>query len=712
MRSTPFRARSSGARRPAAPALALVLLALGAPSLQGQAGQLTPLGALQAISGSDDSYVEVQLTDVFPTGIRFGANVYTSMYIGTNGYVTFGHGNSSFSPLGIAGYTGGPMVAAQYDDIHPGISGDIHYNQNAASGYVVASWVDVAPYNTPTASGNGVNSFQIALRTLPDGDPQDFRIEIRYQALNWAGAAINGGAFPTAGWTAGDQATFQELPRSGQSTFRTSASESNIGQAGVYRWDVEGGVVQGPPLVSATAAVTGITASAAVSGGTVSGDGGSEVTARGIVWNTVGSPTLADASATSGSGTGSFTADLTGLSHATTYHVRAFATNANGTTYGPQRSFATPNQVPQAITFPALQDRVYGGGPFLAGASASSELTVSYTSSNPAVATVSGDTVRITGAGTTVITASQAGNGSWLPADPVQQTLTVTPKPITGSFTVAADRSYDGTTDMHVTGRFLHGVEAMDEGEVELQGGEARLASPDVGKARVVTLTGASLTGARAAHYVLTSVATTTTDVIPGPLADFLVEAATGGPIGTQVADSTFRVRITARDAFGNVVEEFEGTVELTSTGGISAGAVTAAFDGGILESHEVAIPEAGTQLLSATGTHAGRTRSGTSLPFLVELPAAHVAISVVASSREAAPGSDLQLTVTVVNLGSHPALDVQVPDPLEGHERLERLGAEADQGTVDPAGGSWSVGRLEPGQQATLRIQARVVNP
>jgi len=85
----------------------------------------------------------------------------------------------------------------------------------------------------------------------------------------------------------------------------------------------------------------------------------------------------------------------------------------------------------QTITFPTLAARVYGDAPFTPGATASSGLAVSYTSSNPAVATVSGATVTIVGAGSTVITATQGGNGAYNPAPPVNRTLTVTAAPLT-----------------------------------------------------------------------------------------------------------------------------------------------------------------------------------------------------------------------------------------------------------------------------------------
>jgi hypothetical protein len=94
------------------------------------------------------------------------------------------------------------------------------------------------------------------------------------------------------------------------------------------------------PTISATATVTSITGTTATSGGTISSDGGSSVTIRGLVWGT--SSGASTYSVTTGTGAGTFTSSLTGLSVATTYFVRAFATNSVGTVYGPEVSFATP----------------------------------------------------------------------------------------------------------------------------------------------------------------------------------------------------------------------------------------------------------------------------------------------------------------------------------------------------------------------------------
>ncbi len=80
----------------------------------------------------------------------------------------------------------------------------------------------------------------------------------------------------------------------------------------------------------------------------------------------------------------------------------------------------------QTITFNTLPTKNYGNADFAAGAtSTNSSLPITYSSSNTSVATVSGGIIHITGAGTTTITASQAGDFGHFPAADVSRTLTV-----------------------------------------------------------------------------------------------------------------------------------------------------------------------------------------------------------------------------------------------------------------------------------------------
>ena len=108
-------------------------------------------------------------------------------------------------------------------------------------------------------------------------------------------------------------------------------------------------VVPNLPTVTTTA-VTDVTASTATTGGDVTADGGASVTARGVCWSTSPNPTIADNHTSDGSGTGSFTSNITGLSATTTYYARAYATNAGGTSYGSQVSFTTTDVLPQVTT--------------------------------------------------------------------------------------------------------------------------------------------------------------------------------------------------------------------------------------------------------------------------------------------------------------------------------------------------------------------------
>lgn len=105
------------------------------------------------------------------------------------------------------------------------------------------------------------------------------------------------------------------------------------------------------PIVT-TLSITNITNNSASGGGNVTSDGGSTVTARGIVWNRTGSPTTSsyDGITNDGTGTGSFTSSLSSLDRATNYYVRAYATNSDGTAYGSEVSFTTDPDLPTVYT--------------------------------------------------------------------------------------------------------------------------------------------------------------------------------------------------------------------------------------------------------------------------------------------------------------------------------------------------------------------------
>jgi uncharacterized protein (TIGR02145 family) len=97
-----------------------------------------------------------------------------------------------------------------------------------------------------------------------------------------------------------------------------------------------------PPTTS-TSDVSVINSNSATLTGEVSGDGGAEVTSRGIVYSITSGFSTEDGIwvAATTNGTGSFTVLVSGLSSSTTYYYRAYATNSEGTSYGEEQSFTT-----------------------------------------------------------------------------------------------------------------------------------------------------------------------------------------------------------------------------------------------------------------------------------------------------------------------------------------------------------------------------------
>jgi hypothetical protein len=122
---------------------------------------------------------------------------------------------------------------------------------------------------------------------------------------------------------------------------------------------------------------------------------------------------------------------ISGLTNGITYNVQIKAVNANGDGIATPSTAATPKGN-QTISFSA-PTKIYGDADF-APATATSGLTVTYASSNTAVATIVGGKIHIVGAGTSTITASQAGNSTYNAAPDVQQTLTVNPASQTITF--------------------------------------------------------------------------------------------------------------------------------------------------------------------------------------------------------------------------------------------------------------------------------------
>jgi uncharacterized protein (TIGR02145 family) len=151
-----------------------------------------------------------------------------------------------------------------------------------------------------------------------------------------------------------------------------------------------------------TTSISTVTSTSVSVGGSVSSNGGELVSSRGLVYGTASNPTLSNSVLSIGSGTGSFSGTLTGLTPNTTYYVRAYATNSAGTGYGNEVIFQTlPVAVPNLITTDAsgiTQTKVTSGGTISndGGATVTERGIVYGTSSNPTTS----NTIISSGSGT------------------------------------------------------------------------------------------------------------------------------------------------------------------------------------------------------------------------------------------------------------------------------------------------------------------------
>ncbi|MFH6991731.1 carbohydrate-binding protein [Flavobacterium sp. FlaQc-48] len=125
----------------------------------------------------------------------------------------------------------------------------------------------------------------------------------------------------------------------------------------------------------------------------------------------------------------------------------------------------------QTITFDSLPSDKIPGEDFSPGATSTSELPVSYSSSNPAVAIIVDNQIRVTGVGTVQITASQPGSTLYTAAPEVVQTLTVLSTPLSKPYgaNVIPGIIEAENYDIGIEGRAYHDTSPGNNGDLSLR---------------------------------------------------------------------------------------------------------------------------------------------------------------------------------------------------------------------------------------------------
>ena len=252
------------------------------------------------------------------------------------------------------------------------------------------------------------------------------------------------------------------------------------------------------------------------------------------------------------------------------------ATIGSSYTFGVSNVTVTSLLTGQTINFGALSSQTYGNAPLTVSATASSGLPVSLNIlSGPA--TISGNTITITGAGTVTVQASQAGNTTYQAATNVDQSFTVFPAGLTVSGVTAQDKVYDGTTNATLSGTAtLNGVVNGDDVSLVTGAVTAAFADPDTGTDLPVTVSGYAITGADAGNYTLTQPAGLTANITAATLTYTATPA--GMTYGTAVPALSGSVSgFVGTDTQGSATT---GTLTFTTMATSSSGAASYAING------------------------------------------------------------------------------------------------------------------------------------
>ena len=270
--------------------------------------------------------------------------------------------------------------------------GNYNYGQNctvsatAATGYTFLRWTE----NGNQISTNANYTFTVSGNRTLVAQFQAQSYTISASANPTSGGSVTGGG----SYNHGQSCTLTATPVSGYTFTNWTEGGSQVSTNANYTFTVSGNrtlvanfTLQTTLPTVTTSQVTSITQTTATGGGNVTNSGNATVTERGICWSTSHNPTTSGSHASNGTGTGSFTVNMTGLTANTTYYVRAYATNSVGTAYGREESFTT-SQIPTytigVSANPTAGGTVTGGGTYQQGQSCTVSATAAtgYTFTN------------------------------------------------------------------------------------------------------------------------------------------------------------------------------------------------------------------------------------------------------------------------------------------------------------------------------------------
>jgi hypothetical protein len=249
------------------------LFAITGLALLGLVGLTNAPAFASPIDGSYTANVLPANDDGSTAAVSLGFNfnyfgtTFTQLFVNNNGNVTFGVPLGTFTPFGLSGALGEPIIAPFFGDVYTiGTSGLVHYQAKAAgiggNPTFGVEWPGVNFFADSTGSKH--NTFEVLIVSRPDTGAGNADIYFNYGSMQWETGSASGGVNGLGGSCArvgysngtGDPGTHHEVTGSGVcgALIDRGANQlltaSNDGVPGQYLFTVRGGEVSsGPPGV-------------------------------------------------------------------------------------------------------------------------------------------------------------------------------------------------------------------------------------------------------------------------------------------------------------------------------------------------------------------------------------------------------------------------------------------------------------------------------
>jgi len=237
-------------------------LCTGATAAHAQAQLISGLGGLYGYGdhtlhvNDDGSSSSINVSSLFPNGLNYFGATQNTIYVNNNGNITFSGGVGTYTPQSFP-TSARPMIAPYWGDVdtqgtlpaNPPCAGcnRVYWDLDTINGAFSATWYNVGYFSSAT---NLLNSFQVILTDRsPTFGPGDFDIQFRYNRCEWTtggasgGSGGLGGTEAQMGFDAGNLVDYWSHPDSQTPAILDLCTTSNIGQPGVWEFEVRSGAL-------------------------------------------------------------------------------------------------------------------------------------------------------------------------------------------------------------------------------------------------------------------------------------------------------------------------------------------------------------------------------------------------------------------------------------------------------------------------------------